>query len=163
MYKKSKFRVLFVEDYKQTQWMKAESGEEEFYFIDEEKQANKDEEQANEEEANKGEEKVQEGEKVPPRQLHTTIKDKMRATVIDHVNITLCAAMGSEGLVHRHAILESYKSPLSSHFPRGAMRHPPGPPTTPSWAHTTHSCDHLGQCPLPLKSESGSSPTVTTC
>ncbi len=31
----------------------------------------------------------------------------------------------------------------------GLTRHPPGPPTTPSWAHTSHLCDHLGQCTLP--------------
>ncbi|XP_039882179.1 uncharacterized protein LOC120730105 [Simochromis diagramma] len=41
--------------------------------------------------------------------------------------------------------------PTSPHLPRGAKRHPPGPPTTPSWARTSHLCDHLGQCPLPQK------------
>ncbi len=61
----------FAEDSKQTQWMKAESGEEEFeseegeeLAMEEEEQANKGEGEANkgEGEANKGEEKVQEGE-----------------------------------------------------------------------------------------------------
>ncbi len=39
--------------------------------------------------------------------------------------------------------------PTSPHLPRGAERHPPGPPTTPSWARTSHLCDNLGQCTLP--------------
>ncbi|XP_060790269.1 uncharacterized protein LOC132894453 [Neoarius graeffei] len=64
-------------------------------------------------------------------------------------NTTLCAAMGSEGLVHRHAVLGSYNTQRLLTFLEelrdillDRQQHHPGP------AHPI-LCDHLGQCPLP--------------
>lgn len=76
-----------------------------------------------------------------------TIDRVLRRSGVCVCNITLFAAMGLEGLVHRHAVLGSYNTQRLLTFLeelKDILL-----PTTPSWARTSHLCDHLGQCTLP--------------
>ena len=99
-YKKHVQSVQFAKDSKQTQWVKAELGEEKFesgegedLAMEEEEQANEEEEEANKgeeevnkgEEANEGEEKVQEGE---PDNLAPSLR-----TISEQQSLTMSLSM----------------------------------------------------------------------